>query len=605
MNPNKPRDLTRLQDAVRASRRKLEPFRRRHKKAVEEYVGAFYSDDGSEKPVHLNLMELATNVYERHLAARPPRVTVFTRNKNQKHLGEKLESLMNDRLKDYSIYHVLRQTVRSALYSIGISKVGTRFVEELEQDGYKFSRTEPYVAQVLLDDWVHDMTARLMPEVNYCGHRYSMPLEEAKKFKGFKKSVRESLVTDHESKFNESGDERISSISQGYGGDEANLYDMVELWEVWLPREKLLVTYCDRQMDDKPLRSVEWDGPERHLGPFKMLWFNEVDGQTMPLAPAMMWQGLHGIVNGLYRKLEKQAQRVKHFGVTRGEDTEDAERIRQTSDGEVVAVQNPDAIQPKVMGGIDQSNFAFMIQSKNLFSWLAGNLDSLGGLSPQADTLGQDQMLFAAANQRVAGMQDRVMIYAKEIMTDFAYYLWQDPMESYPIQLEEQGLPPLETTLDPEEREQTSYFDHEVDVEPYSMQFQSPGQRLGMINQLVSTVIMPGLPLLQQQGKHLDMDALLKLYSKYANLPELEDLVVTQEEQVSQEAAGLQGGGEEGGGGAMPPNRQSPVTHRESVRTNRAATTRQGEDDRLIQQLLGGGQGNPMQMSPGQGGNYG
>ena len=55
----------------------------------------------------------------------------------------------------------------------------------------------------------------------------------------------------------------------------------------------------------------------------------------------------------------------------------------------------------------------------------------------------------------------------------------------------------------------------------------------------------------------------------------------------------------------MPPNRQSPVTHRESVRTNRAATTRQGEDDRLIQQLLGGGQGNPMQMSPGQGGNYG
>ena len=85
MNPNKKEHLSRLRDAMRFSRRKLEPFRRRHKEAIEQYVGIDYSEGGSDKPVYLNLMEVAADVGQRSdsdddadrpvdLVARRPRI---------------------------------------------------------------------------------------------------------------------------------------------------------------------------------------------------------------------------------------------------------------------------------------------------------------------------------------------------------------------------------------------------------------------------------------------------------------------------------------------------------------------------------------------------
>ena len=75
MNPNNSKDMARLHRAMEASRRKMEPFRRRHRESIEQYVGVYYSDDAATKPVHVNLMELAANIYLQNLASKPPRVS--------------------------------------------------------------------------------------------------------------------------------------------------------------------------------------------------------------------------------------------------------------------------------------------------------------------------------------------------------------------------------------------------------------------------------------------------------------------------------------------------------------------------------------------------
>ena len=581
MNPSKTEDLQRLRRSVEASRRKLEPFRSRHRQAVEQYVGVYYSDDAAQRPVHVNLMELAAQVYERNLSARPPQALVLTRNRDLRPVGVKYERMLNEQLIKHRIHTQIQRCVKQALFSVGICKVGVETVGEVEVQGYKFAHTEPFVRSVLLDDWVHDMSARHMEEVAYCGHRYRVRLSEAKKNKQFKKSVRDKLRPEENYNFNEQGgDERIGTLASGSSRSETSLEDTIELWEIWLPRERKLVTLSTME-DEAPLRVVDWDGPDRHLGPFHMLWFNEVDGNTMPLAPAMLWQGLHQIVNGLYRKLERQANRVKHIGVTRGADAGDAERIRQTSDGEIVAVDNPDAVQEKSFGGIDQRNFAFMLQSRDLFSWLAGNLDALGGLGPQSETVGQDKLLFAAANQRIAGMQDRVMEFTRDLIRDFGYHLWQDPLQTYPVTVEFEGIRPLEMEITPDDRRGHSVYEHEVEIEAYSMQHQSPGERLQTINQIVQGIVVPAMPLLQQQGMQLNMAALMDLYSKYANLPELKDLV----QQVHQ---GPPEGMDSPGSDRNRP-RQAPVTTRENVRVNRPGhASRQNADSSMISQLMSG-----------------
>ena len=161
MNPKNKQHLGRLRDAMRFSRKKLEPFRRRQKEAIEQYVGIDYSDGGSDKPVLLNLMEIAANIYERQLAARPPKVLVFTHSRKLRSHGVKLEQAMNSMLRTYDVHNALRRCVRSSLFSMGICKVGTQVIGNYEEEGFSFTKTRPYVASVSLDDWVHDMTSHV------------------------------------------------------------------------------------------------------------------------------------------------------------------------------------------------------------------------------------------------------------------------------------------------------------------------------------------------------------------------------------------------------------------------------------------------------------
>lgn len=571
LNPNKVSDLSRLRRAMEFSRKRLEPFRVSHKQALEQYVGMYYSDDGSTKPVHVNLMELAASVYERNLSARPPQVTIFTQNDQHLAVGRKLEAVVNSQLKKFKIHRELQRCVKSALFSVGICKVGLETIKTYEEGGYRFADTQPFVKNILLDDWCHDMTSFSPEEFNYSGHRYRMLLDEAKADKSFSKAARDSLQKFEKTAYNETGDERVSTMTQGTAGYHDDAYDKVELWEVFLPKEQLLVTMTLEDGLEKPLRVLDWDGPQE--GPFHMLWFSEVPGNSMPLAPAMLWQGLHNLVNGLYRKLERQAQRAKMIGLTRSAQSQDADRIRRASDGEIVAVDTPDSVVERAFGGIDKSNFAFMLQSKEIFSWLAGNLDSLGGLGPQSDTVGQDRLLFASANQRIAGMQDQVILFTKQILTHFAGYLWDDPVKSYPATIKTEGLPELRTQLSPDDRSTHSFHEHEMDVEPYSMQYQTPAQRLGSINQVLQTIVMPSLPLLQQQGMNVDFEAIMRIYAKYGNLPELNEIV--KKEEVHSEPTGGQ-----------LDLRQAANTTRTNERVNISPNATQNEAQSMVNNIL-------------------
>jgi len=524
--------LNRLRDAIKESRRKLEPYRKRHKELVEAYVGVYYSNDGSEKSRSLNLIELATNVYERNLSARPPKVLVRTKNKQHKPTGLKLESLVNESLIDRKIHKVLQRCVKSALYSIGICKIGVKSSGEYSVDGYDISKVEPYMKQILLDDWVHDMDVRDMDDISFCGHRFQMDLDEAKSRKDFDKDVREDLQPLEFGNYNEDGDERLHTVGTGYSGGASRFYEQVELWEIYLPKSRQVVTF-DLESGGEALKVVSWTGPDRKMGSYHVLGYNDVDGQTMPLAPGMVWRGLDETCNGLFRKLERQAQRSKMVGLARGEDSEDAERIRAMSDGEVIGVQNPDAVVEKFFGGIDQKNFGFMLQVKDLFSWVAGNLDALGGLGAQSETLGQDRLLYANANQRVSGMQDMVIDFTNQVLQDYAYYMWHDPIEDYDVTVTPPSLgTPLETSLDAEERRSHDFFDHTFDIEPYSMSFMSPQMRLQNIMQVLQGVFMPLMPMMQQNGQFVDTDVIVDLFSRYGDLEELKDVIKNKGQMI-------------------------------------------------------------------------
>lgn len=580
-DPNDPDDICRLKESVEASLLDLKPFRENYKRYLKEMVGVYYSKNGNPKVVPINLLELATTIYLQQLMAMPPRVNVTTYNRGVRPAGNKLKQVVNDQLGDYQAFEALQRATRTSIGSLGVVKVGIEPKGQIEVDGEIIYKNKPFIEHIQIDDWVHDMSAKAIGKGTYEGHRFEMELDDALENEDFDPEERKLLQARESSTQNHEGDERANQI-QGNKASKSPFKKMVELWEIFLPKEQLLITLSLEGGSKKPLKVVQWKGPER--GPFHKLYFAEVDGNSMPLSPAQLWMGLHLIVNGLYRKLDRQSSRQKRLLLVRSQNANDGTKITNANDGDGVVVDDPTTAKEVDLGGIHQENFAFMLQSKDLFSWLSGNLDVIGGLSPGSDTVGQDKILNSNSSQRVLMMQHRVMLFTKQVLTDYAYYLWSDPVETYQTEIQVKGFGPIQGKLTPMDRTH-DFFEHKLEIEPFSMQFQTPDQKLTKLNQILTQFLLPAAPLMQGDGIKVDWGTLIKLQSEYMQMPELEAVIEQGGSPLDAGTATKQDSQQPAATAATAPIGPPKVTHRVS---HPGRSTESQKNAMVVQQILGG-----------------
>ena len=586
INPNNRTHMQRLQNAIYQSRRKMEPFRRNRYAALREYVGRWYSDDGTPDRVPINLIDLAVTILSRALAPGTPQILATSKRKYLRPAAKNLEAAMNKRLIDMKFGETISDCVMDGLFSLAVCKVGVKEIDSfMAEDGIATPVGESYALPVHLDDWVHDMVARRYEEVQFSGNRFRLPLSFVKDSDLYFKDVREKLQPTHRDLYNEQGDIRAETLSQGFGasglgatGDDA-FRDYIELWEVWLPMERLIVTLPSLTgslygSGEEPLRIVEWEGPDH--GPYHLLGYQKVPGNLMPKAPVMNYRDLHDTENRLYRKLIRQAERQKTVTAAQGSSLDDSERVRDADDGDIILVNAPQNIKEMRFGGVDNINLAFAIQVIDQFSMMAGNIEAIGGLGPQADTLGQDQIIQNSASEQIEFMADRTTTFTKAITEDLAWYEWNEP---YHDRSAEKTIPGTEIKIPapfaPQDRH-GRFSDYDISLAPYSLQDTSPSQRLNTIGRIFGTFIQPNMQALMANGVQVNWPKFLRRIAKYANVQaDMDDILMMA--------------GEPGGEGGGDPMRQSPNTTRTNVRVNRPGATSPGKRQILMQHLLGGG----------------
>ncbi|MBE7558239.1 hypothetical protein HS125_04565 [bacterium] len=563
--------LSRLRLAIDYSRRKLEPFRQRRMAALRQFVGSHYSDDGSSVPEPVNLLELATGVYVRQLVAKNPRVLIQTSYRGLKPRARLFELAANHMIEEIRLDETLRRVLMEAIFSVGIVKVGENISGAVEIGGYLHDVGQPYCDVVALDDFVVDLNARTWEEVAFIGNRYRMPLEDARSCGLFDPDVVKQLSATPRSAYNEFGDERAESLSVGTDSDPEEYCDYVELLDLWLPRENLFMTLAWDQENLRPLRVGPWQGPE--WGPYLILSFCDVPGNLMPLPPVAVWMELHNVANAIYRKLVRQAERQKDITAAAPGSENDA---RPSSGAGRRRRRGPhqDRIKPVSYGGADVGTLQFGMHLRDLFVYHAGNLDLLGGLSPQSETLGQDQLLAENASLRLADMTDRVYRFVRQVMRSLCWYLWYDPLIEIPFTFRVAGLGiEVPMAFDATARE-GDFLDYNIDIEPYSMQHESPGRRLSKVMEVVNGVIAPFAPFMAEQGIAPDFEGILRIIARYANMPELEELVQIQAPRQP-----------EPGMIRPQPVVKPAVTTRRYERVSRAGATRGARDYLAMQNL--------------------
>lgn len=559
--------IVEIDQCIEDAKRKLEDTYKEHVDSVEQFVGHHYGSNSAKKAIPTNLIELAVTIYERLLAARTPRCTISTEYPDLKAFAANFEIAINQLPAEIGLGDTIRRAVKSALFTMGVVKIGIAGTDPRPNIG-----DEPFVSLVNIDDYFVDMSARSWDEIQFEGNEYWMDADTIAKVYGV------TLVGDDYSGDSPSGVRQANAISSGEARDP--LHERVLLRDVYLVRENTMLTYAVHSK--KEIRRISWDGPEGT--PYVKLWFSDVPGNLMPLPPVAVWKDLHILANQIYRKLSKQAVSKKNLAGVLGGDDEEVTRIKNAADGAAVRVGGA-KIEKIDIGGIDNGNLAFFLQNRDLFSLLAGNLDSLGGLSSQADTATQDKLINESASARVKAMADRTIDFSRAIFKRLAWYVWTDPVRhrkfrKYASKEFNVGVN-VEWTPDTRDGD---FLDYNFDIAVFSMQDDSPSIRIQKLTNAFNTFIMPLVPLFQQLGVYIDVKALTDYIAKNANLPVLADMVKFADPAVMGDVP-------QPTATAQPSyvSTKSPVTKRVYERINRPGSmSERGKNAVLSQILLGG-----------------
>jgi len=588
-NPDDHKKLQRLASAANKSYKDLQSYRKLRTKFIENYVGSNYSDGGSKKRIPVNFMELALGIYMRKLAAKNPQVIVDTPYRSNPDLRPQaltLQIATNYLLTEkLNIIKDIRTCVLDALFSVGVCKMSLKKHSAVDIEGNQYDYGYPYISAVSLDDFIIDMNAKKIEEVSYVGNKSRVPLEYILDNKEFFNGTAFKHITSKLYK-EENGEKTASSIGNKKSAhdDDCSFKQYVDIVELYLPYENLyLVLPCGESgitFDYGYLRATPFDGPGNNpLGMYYMLGFGAVPDNIMPLSPASNLLDIHELANALFTKLGKQATRQKSNLLVDQMALEDGKRIVEASDGEAIVVKSPDKCREASYGGINNQSFGFFTSIQGLYSYFAGNLDTLGGLSPQADTLGQDKLLAESASERIQAMRENTLEFVSTICRDLAWYLWTDPLIELPLYKRVKGTSiEIPVSISQEDRE-GDFLKYNFKISPYSMQDDTPASKMQKFNTIWQNYIMPLIPVIQQSGGTLNIEEILSLLANNYNFPELENLIMMVD---SQNQTMTRGNNQPVGQAPM----KQPHTTRTYERVNRQGATTDSKNGALMTALF-------------------
>lgn len=528
-------DIGRLCSAIARARLSLRYYREERREAVRQYVGLHWSEEGTKEKVPVNLISLYCQIVSRALISKSPRVNLSTFDRQAQAIVSTMETWANQQIEAMHLATTLERCVLDALFSVGICKVALAMPADSAAVGWNQAVGQPFAERVDLDDFVYDSHARDFMEADFIGHRFRCPREVIADSTLYSKA-RKDLAPSNDLPYNAEGDERINVLGRSYysvntGGEDFE--DYVDLWEIYVPRKRLVLTLASNDggmpdTDQHPLREVEWFGPDH--GPYHFLGFNTVPGNAMPKGPVQDLMDLHMSLNRVCRKLLEQAQRQKEVLPVRGAASEDGERLVKTSDGEAFLCDNAETLKAVSFGGPNQANFLLFQEFQKVFSMMAGNLDVMGGLAPQSRTATQDKLLAENSAGAVTDKQDRAVGFVSSVVKSLLWYYHRHPTNQMRAKYELPGLSGMSITrkVSPEQRAAVKWDDLDIRVDPYSMQSRSPQQKLGMLKDMMMSVVQPMAALLQQQGIMVDMHFVLDRFGKYMDDPDIQNMFSIQ-----------------------------------------------------------------------------
>jgi hypothetical protein len=541
----------RLTPAIDWSIQQMQFPRKERFDAFQQFCGSHYADGGASKPVPVNFLALAVMIFVRRLAAKAPTAMLTSEDKTLRPLAADFEQALNLVPGEIDLVTTLRQWVTEAMFSPwGVIKCGLK-------GGKTFADL------VTLDDYFIDMSATRSNTIDFEGNDYWMDFDDIMEDRKY--INKDKLKHDERTPVGPNGERRV----QGIAVDGTMTTYKKKKWcrDVWIPDVGMLVTYTVN--DKRVIREVDLD--ELRHSPYHRLSYNTLPGQLMPLPTVSLWRDLHDLGNSLFRTLANGADSQKTVLGFNG-DEPGVTAFQGAVNGDGINYSGPD---PKVLkaGGIEPQTLMFFLQCRDLMSYFAGNLDSLGGLGAQAETAAQDKLISGAANAQLDDMSDQTITATETLFKSIAYYEYTDPQKKRILQKKIPGTDfTIPVEFGPSQRGNADFSSFYLKLDVYSMRKDSPQEKLMKLKGFVQEFIIPLEPFITQGGGTVDVRAILKRAGEYAQFPEADEFVVFVDLPERE--------------GVSPSGARPQHTTHTSTRQGSPGPSPQGQNQQMMQQLM-------------------
>jgi len=564
-----PKQISALNSDIEQSQKAKKPFDEQYVALVRKIVGKHYGTEGSSDNRPINMIETGVNTYQRLIASNNTQVMVDSMEEQLLPGAADLQEAMNGELHRINVDEAFNDVSLGALLRFGLMEVGIT-TDDTPPDG-KGNLHDPghvFADDVPLPEAVLDMKAKKWEQMRYIGHDYPVPLDWAKSNRNFRPEGRAKITAPQREPGQQDTD--LNQLSSADGLATTEFEDVVNLRQIYLPRHQLVLTLYQNTL----LNVVEWEGPEH--GPYHGLGFGKVKGNIIPSGIIPSWHDLDDIANRTFCKLADQIERQKTVTGVESADKEDGERLLRANDGDMVKIDNAKGIVQINSGGANEQSLAAVMWIKQLWDFFAGNVTSLAGLGAMSRTVGQDQLAAGAANARIDDMRDRMMKFKQGVLEDIAFWMWTDPVRSYPIykSVGQTGYG-IASVWSPESR-MGNFRDYKIRVNQFTERNSSPEEKAAELLKFVVEILPALMPAMQAQGIAIDAEFIIKELARCTNNPSLGRAVLyLNGEQLTRSGQSQAG---------MPAN-----TTRTYERTSRPQPSQIGRENAMIQQMFNGG----------------
>lgn len=404
---------------------------------LRQFCGQYYdADHGTVGSEPLNLIFNAIRVLVPNLVFNHPVHNVTTKFAAQRNYAEMLGMALCQQDKQLKMKEKYRRWIVDGIFQLGILKTGV--CDSGTSIGFSpDDRIDPgtvYTENVDFDNFVFAPNAHSLEESLFLGDRVRVPrvmLLDSGLYKNDQIERLPSANSDNEKR------DRVEQLSaRGLTPSEIeDVEDEVEIFELWVPRAKAIVTVpgCDSGFTtDDFLRVHDYYGPDD--GPYTFLRMTPpVPNNPLPISMVGIWHDLHIMANRMVKKIMDQADRQKDLIGYKRSAADDAQEALEASDGEAIAMDDPDGVKTFSFGGQQTSNEQHVQQLQMWFNMMAGNPEGMSGMSMNAKSATEANMLQANAQTSLEDMKDMVYGGVAEEGRKRAWYLHTDPMIEVPL----------------------------------------------------------------------------------------------------------------------------------------------------------------------------